>query len=51
VPFGGGMGKIFAIGKQKLNGQVRAYWNAVKPDAVNGPDWTLIAQLVFLFPK
>jgi hypothetical protein len=51
VPFGGGMGKIFAIGKQKLNGQVSAYWNAVKPDAVNGPDWTLRAQLVFLFPK
>ena len=51
VPFGGGMGKIFAIGKQKLNGQVSAYWNAVKPDAVDGPDWTLRVQLVFLFPK
>jgi hypothetical protein len=51
VPFGGGMGKIFAIGNQKLNGQVSAYWNAVKPEAVDGPDWTLRVQLVFLFPK
>ncbi|MGB6648367.1 MAG: neuromedin U [Bacteroidota bacterium] len=50
VPFGGGVGKIFGIGSQKLNGQVSAYWNAVKPDAVDGPDWTLRLQLVFLFP-
>jgi hypothetical protein len=50
VPFGGGVGKIFAIGTQKLNGQVSAYWNAVKPKAVDGPDWTLRLQLVFLFP-
>lgn len=51
VPFGGGMGKIFAIGKQKLNGSVNAYWNAVKPETTDGPDWTLRAQLVFMFPK
>lgn len=51
VPFGGGMGKIFAIGNQKLNGQVSAYWNAVKPETMDGPDWTLRAQLVFMFPK
>ena len=51
VPFGGGMGKIFAIGKQKLNGQISAYWNAVKPETMDGPDWTLRAQLVFMFPQ
>jgi hypothetical protein len=51
VPFGGGIGKIFAIGNQKLNGQISAYWNAVKPDNLDGPDWTFRAQLVFLFPK
>lgn len=51
LPFGAGVGKIFGIGKQKFNGQVSAYWNAVKPEAVNGPDWSLRAQLVFLFPK
>lgn len=51
VPFGAGAGKIFAIGNQKLNGQISAYWNAVKPELMDGPDWTLRAQLVFLFPK
>lgn len=51
VPFGAGFGKIFAIGKQKVNGNVSAYWNAVKPEAIDGPDWTLRFQLAFLFPK
>jgi hypothetical protein len=49
VPFGGGVGKIFRIGKQPMNAQVQAFYNAVKPD--NGPDWTLRLQLQFLFPK
>ncbi len=51
LPFGAGAGKIFAIGKQKLNGQVSAYWNAIKPEISDGPDWTLRVQLAFLFPK
>lgn len=51
VPFGGGAGKIFGIGKQKFNGQVSAYYNAVKPATMDGPDWSLRFQLVFLFPK
>jgi hypothetical protein len=51
VPFGGGFGKIFAIGPQKLNGNITGYWNAVKPDNVDGPDWTLRLQLAFLFPR
>ena len=49
VPFGGGVGKIFKIGKQPLNGQVSAYYNAEKPDF--GADWQLRLQLQFLFPK
>jgi len=49
VPFGGGVGKIFRIGKQPMNAQVQAFYNAVKPD--NGPDWTLRLQFQFLFPK
>ena len=51
VPFGGGAGKIFGIGKQKFNGQVSAYYNAIKPETLDGPDWSLRFQLVFLFPK
>jgi hypothetical protein len=49
VPFGGGVGKIFRIGKQPINGQINAYYNVEKPDF--GPDWQLRVQFSFLFPK
>jgi hypothetical protein len=49
VPFGGGVGKIFRIGKQPLNAQVSAYYNAEKP--TSGADWQLRLQLQMLFPK
>jgi len=49
VPFGGGFGKIFNIGKQPVNGQVSAYYNVETPDF--GADWQLRVQLQFLFPK
>jgi hypothetical protein len=49
VPFGGGVGKIFRIGKQPVNAQVSAYYNVEKP--TDGADWQLRAQLQFLFPK
>ena len=49
VPFGGGIGKIFKIGKQPVNAQVAAYYNVEKPDF--GPDWQLRLQLQLLFPK
>ena len=49
VPIGGGVGKIFKIGKQPVNGQISAYDNVVTPD--NGADWQLRLQLQFLFPK
>ncbi len=49
VPFGGGVGKIFRIGKQPINGQASAYYNVETP--VSGADWQLRLQLQFLFPK
>ncbi len=49
VPFGGGVGKIFRIGKQPLNAQVSAYYNVEKP--ASGADWQLRLQLQMLFPK
>jgi hypothetical protein len=49
IPFGGGFGKLFKIGKQPINGQVQAFYNVAKPD--NGADWQLRLQLQFLFPK
>lgn len=49
VPIGGGIGKIFKIGNQSVNGQVSAYYNVEKPEF--GPDWQLRLQLQFLFPQ
>jgi hypothetical protein len=49
VPFGGGVGKIFRVGKQPLNAQVSAYYNVEKPES--GADWQLRLQLQMLFPK
>lgn len=49
IPFGGGFGKIFHIGKQPINGQLSGYYNVEKPDT--GADWQLRLQLQFLFPK
>jgi len=48
VPFGAGGGKIFRIGKLPFNGNVSAYYNAVRPDL--GPEWTLRVQLALLLP-
>jgi hypothetical protein len=49
VPVGGGVGKLFKLGKQPVNGQVSAYYNAKKPEFA--ADWQLRLQLQFLFPK
>ncbi len=49
VPFGGGVGKIFRIGKQPINSSISAYYNVEKPDS--GAEWQLRLQVQFLFPK
>ena len=49
VPLGGGIGKIFHIGKLPVNTQVSAYYNVVHPD--DGANWQLRLQLQFMFPK
>jgi len=49
VPFGGGVGRVFKIGKQPVNMQLKAYYNAVKPD--DASDWNLQYTCIFLFPK
>ena len=37
VPFGAGVGMIFKVGKQPMNGQLSAYYNAIKPDTAPPP--------------
>ena len=40
--------EIFRIGKLPFNGNVSAYYNAVRPDF--GPEWTVRVQLALLLP-
>lgn len=49
VPIGGGFGRVFAIGEQKVNASLQAFWNVVRPDGAG--NWTLRAQFQFLFPR
>jgi hypothetical protein len=49
VPFGGGAGRVFRVGKQALNTSLQAYYNVERPTF--GPNWQLRFQLTFLFPK
>jgi len=49
IPFGGGVGKIFKVGRQPVNAQLAAYYNVEKPKF--GPDWQLRVQIQLLFPK
>jgi hypothetical protein len=49
VPLGGGVGKIFHIGRLPVNAQLSAYYNVVHPDL--GANLQIRAQLQFMFPK
>jgi hypothetical protein len=49
VPVGGGVGKIFHIGKLPVNTQISAYYNVVRPDF--GANWQIRAQVQLMFPK
>ncbi len=49
VPFGGGVGKVFLLGKRPINLSLQGYYNAVKPDGF--ADWSARINLQFMFPK
>ena len=49
VPLGGGIGKIFHLGKLPVNTQIGGYYNVVHPD--DAADWQLRVQVQFMFPK
>ena len=34
LPIGGGVGRLFKVGKMPVNTQLAGYWNAEKPDTV-----------------
>ena len=49
VPLGGGVGKIFHLGRLPVNTQLSAYYNVVHPD--DGANWQLRAQVQLMFPE
>lgn len=49
VPFGGGIGKVFKIGKQPINVNAQGYYNAVRPDGWG--NWQMRVQAQLIFPK
>jgi hypothetical protein len=49
VPFGGGVGRVFKIGKQPVKMSGALYYNAIRPD--DASDWDLQFAMTFLFPK
>jgi hypothetical protein len=49
VPLGGGVGKIFHLGKLPVNTQLSAYYNVETPTF--GADWQLRFQVQLMFPK
>ena len=49
VPIGGGVGKIFHLGKLPVNTQLSAYYNVVRPDF--GANWQIRVQVQLMFPK
>ena len=54
VPVGAGFGRVFVVGKQPINASLSAYYNVVKPEVAGQTllgDWTIRAQVQFLFPK
>jgi hypothetical protein len=49
VPLGGGVGKLFKIGRLPVNTQISGYYNVVRPDFSS--NWQIRAQVQFMFPK
>lgn len=48
LPVGGGVGRLFRVGRQPMNASIQAYGNVIKPDGFGGV--TVRAQIQFLFP-
>jgi hypothetical protein len=50
VPAGGGIGKLFYLGRLPINIGVQGYSFVVKPENIPCPDWTLRATLATYLP-
>jgi hypothetical protein len=48
VPLGGGVGKVFRVGRQPVSVVAAAFYNVVHPDY--GPDWQARVTVALLYP-
>lgn len=48
VPVGGGVGKVFTLGGQRLSSTLESYYHVERPEL--GPDWQIRVQLSLLYP-
>ena len=49
IPVGGGLGKVFKIGKLPVRAQLQGFGNVVKP--TGGADWSLMLTVQLVFPR
>lgn len=49
VPLGGGVGRLFRVGRLPLNAQLQAFYNVERPEFA--ANWQLRFQLQLLFPR
>jgi len=49
VPVGGGVGRLFTVGRQPINIRLEAFDNVHRPDGA--PSWQTQLQVQFLFPQ
>jgi hypothetical protein len=47
VPVGGGVGKLFTVGKNAINTRLEGYYNPVRPD--QSAEWSASFTFQFLF--
>jgi hypothetical protein len=51
VPFGGGIGRVFKMGRQPVMAQVQNFYNAIHPQTLPHPQWQFRVQFALLFPS
>jgi len=51
VPFGGGMGRTFNIGRQAVDLNLALYNNAIRPAQQLFPKWQLSLQCTLIYPR
>jgi hypothetical protein len=51
VPFGGGLGRTFRIGRQAVDWNVALYSNTIRPAPRLFPKWQLSTQFTLMYPR